>query len=127
MIEEDFRPISEKERAILQRLLKHNFRGHQDLERQLEGLLARQIDEEGSLRLKVVSKVKASIPGGVAVEGRYSDSTSADPGSPHVDILLRVGDGQMRMLERYKDDSSPIGKEPDPAELQLFSQFENSR
>jgi hypothetical protein len=61
---------------------------------------------------------RASIPGGVAVEGRYSDSNSVDRCSPHVNILLHVADGQMRTLERCKDDGSPIKKEPNPAELQ---------
>lgn len=124
MIEQDYRPITNREKAILLRLLELNFRGRDAIREQVGGLLGKQIDNEGSLSLKVTSKTRADIPGGIAVEARYSDSEAVDPWEPHVNLLLHIADGQIKLLEVYKDDGSPIRRMPDPEELQLFSQHE---
>jgi hypothetical protein len=122
MIEQDYRLPSNSERQILNKLLKVNFRDRDVLRQQLEGLLVEQIDDNGSLSLKVTAKGRADIPGGVAVEGRYLDSEAVDAWEPNVNILLHVAEGQLKLLEIYKDGGSKIRRDLDPEGLRLFSQ-----
>jgi hypothetical protein len=124
MIEQDYRLPTSLESQILSRLLGINFRGRDSLTQQLEGLLVRQIDQEGSLALKVTTEARVDLPDGVAVEARYSDSEAVDSWEPKVNLLLHIANGALRILEIYKDDGSKIRRVPDPRELQLFSRYE---
>ena len=71
MIEQDYRLPTSLEKQIFARFLEINFHGRDSLMQQLEGVLVRQIDKEGSLSLKVTTEARIVLPDGVAVEARY--------------------------------------------------------
>jgi len=116
-----FRPLASKEIAILKKLLQQPFRGRDELSQQLIGAQVRQIDDSGSLRFLLRGGTPAPLPRGIAVEATYFDDGNGN--EAHVNILLHVVDGKLSMLEIYKDDGSKIARDPDPAELQVFSQY----
>jgi hypothetical protein len=64
--DKDFRPLQERERKILERLLKHHpFEGRDQLRRQLDSTTARLIvehnDNYGSIELRVADPTPASV------------------------------------------------------------------
>jgi hypothetical protein len=118
---EEFRPLTSSEKAILEKLLETSFPGRDELAQQLRGLQAKQIDDEGSLKLLVTTKSKANVAQGVVSEAKYPDLDTKGEAGAHVNLLLHVADGKLSMLEIYKDDQSKILKKPNPHEFQLFS------
>jgi hypothetical protein len=121
MIETEFRPITDSERSIFLKLLELDFPGRDELKAQLEGLLAKTIDEDGSLMLKVQSDSRAPQKCRVPVEARCPDSDTRSEGDPHVQLLLHVVEGKLFELEIYKEDSSPILELLNPDKFWLFS------
>jgi hypothetical protein len=93
--ESGFEPITSTERAILDKLLSLKFQGRDELIQQLDGLLSRKIDAEGSLQFHVTIDVMASVQSRVPTEARYLDSDDADQEGPHVNVLLHVVDGKL--------------------------------
>jgi hypothetical protein len=118
-----FRPLTEQELGIFKKLFEINFAGKTELSEQLCGLLAKEIDDNGSLKLKVQKLVFAPIKQSVAVEARCPDSDTRCEKDAHINILLHVVDGIMSMLEIYKDDSTPVLRKPEPFALHVFSQL----
>jgi hypothetical protein len=118
-----FRQLRNEEEAILRKLLEIRFPGHDELVQQLFGLQVKSIDAEGSLQLLVAADIKAPIIRGVVAEARYADLDTQDESNAYVNILLHVNEGQLSMLEIYKDDHSKIIKRPNPNELHVFSQL----
>jgi hypothetical protein len=47
-----FRPLDDRERAILEKLLEPEFRGRDELRLQLDSVTARQLHEDGTLKLR---------------------------------------------------------------------------
>lgn len=121
MIETEFRPITDSERSIFLKLLELDFPGRDELKAQLEGLLAKTIDEDGSLMLKVHSDSRTSQKCRVPVEARCPDADTPNEGGPHIQLLLHVVEGKLFELEIYKADSSPILQRPHPSKFWLFS------
>ena len=121
MKENQFRPIIEKEKQVLLKMLDIDFTGRDILRQQLEGLLVKIMDDDGSLSFQVESNSVAPITTAVAVEARCPDLDSKEMNDPHINLLLHVVDGKMKQLEIYRDDSKPILREPDPGNLHLFS------
>jgi hypothetical protein len=100
----DFRPLEEREKKLLERLLEHHpFEGRDQLRAQLDSTKARVIpeyfDNYGSIELLVADPVPANVPCSVPVEAEYID----DDGVP-VWILLHVKGGVMRELEVCRAD-----------------------
>jgi hypothetical protein len=122
MTEADYRALTSLERDILQRLLEADFAGCEQLQEQLEGLRAKQIDDEGSLGFEVKAGAPAPVEHRVPVEAHYSDDDRAGDGAPLVHILLHVREGRLWMLEIYKDDGSPILQSPDPPRMDIWAQ-----
>jgi len=120
MIEARFRPITDVERRLFEKLLAQNFAGRDALSDQLKGMLARVVDEEGSLALKVCSPVRATVRHRVPVDARYADLDTVNEAGPYVNILLHVKDGQIVELEIYKDDQSAIQRRPNKSDLEVF-------
>jgi hypothetical protein len=121
MIETEFRPITDAERTVFLKLLELDFPGRDELKAQLEGLLAKTIDEDGSLMLKVQSDSRARLKYRVPVEARCPDADTRSETDPHVQLLLHVVEGKLFELEIYKEDSSPILVRPHPKKFWLFS------
>lgn len=117
--EEEFRSLTATEVAILEKMLEREFRGRDELLRQLPGLQGKKIDSEGSLRLAVASGPVASIPNVIAAEARYPDLDAKDE-SGYVVLLLHVANGRLARLEILKNDGSKILKAPNPSELEVY-------
>jgi hypothetical protein len=118
----DFRPLEERERKLLERLLEHHpFEGRDQLRRQLDSTTARLIvehnDNYGSIELRVADPTPASVLYLVPVEAEYLD----DDGIP-VWVLLHVTrEGVMWQLEICRADGLPLISPPKPERLEPFS------
>ena len=125
MKDNEFRPLTDKELLILKKLSEVNFKGHDQLFEQIQGLSAKTLDKNGSIRLHVQSSSIIPVNQGVLVEARCPDSDTTSESEPHINILLHVNVGKITMLEIYKDDSTDIKGEIDPNKFNfLFSQHE---
>lgn len=107
---EPWRPLFERERAVLNLLLTSPFPGRDELRVQVDHAQVRVIDNEGSLAFEITgpaAQVKERIP----VEGYYHDGPADDPGCV-VELLLHVVDGQIKELEAYRRDGRDIAIGP---------------
>jgi hypothetical protein len=111
----DYRKPTPAETNLFDRLLEGDFPGRNELRHQVDRVLVREIDENGSLELKTSSDLLAPTAFRIPTEGEAKDSDGIS-----VHVLLHVVDGKINELEIYKDDSSPLIKLPDPAEFTLF-------
>ena len=118
----NFRPLVERERKLLERLLEHHpFEGRDQLRQQLDPATARLIvehnDNYGSIELRVADPTPAAVLYRVPVEAEYLD----DDGIP-VWVLLHVDrGGVMRQLEICRADGLPLITPPMPERLEPFS------
>ena len=118
----NFRPLEDRERKLLERLLEHHaFEGRDELRAQLNSATARLIveyhDNYGSIELRVAEPVKATARYRVPVEAEYFD----DDGVP-VWVLLHVNrEGVMCELEICRADGRPLLSPPTPEQLEPFS------
>jgi len=106
-MEEALRPLTALERGYIDRLLTADFPGRDEVAQQLTSALARRIDDEGSVALVPQSDARAPVLKRVPVEGESVDND----GVP-IYFLLHVVDSQVRELEIYKADGSPIVRRP---------------
>ena len=65
----------------------------------------------------------ANLKGGPVAEGSYSVDELNSDNPIRVNVLLHVRRGTFRMLEIYKDDSSPLTAPLDIKKLTLFSRL----
>ena len=113
MMDDTYRSPSAIEWALLKKLLEKSFPGRDELLEQLDGLLIKTIDEEGSLSLKINPlATPAKVTDRIVAEGHYSDENASSSEGPQVHVLLHVVTGVLTTLEIYKDDGSPIRKRP---------------
>jgi hypothetical protein len=117
-----YRPLTEWERRLLQRLLSRPFPGRDELLTQLDEALASPIDgdgtavdENGSLYLKTWSAQKAGVRVRVPAEGKAPDADGV-----MIHYLLFVDDeGKMNHLEVFKEDLSKVLRHAEPDELEV--------
>jgi hypothetical protein len=103
-MDSEFRPLDIRERALLEKLLEIDFPGRDALRGQLGGIRAKQIEDDGTLRLRCTSGVPAVVKYRLVSEG-----TCADADCVQISVLLHVNKhGFMCMLEIIKVDGSPI-------------------
>jgi hypothetical protein len=121
MIESEYRAPSEREMALLHRLLGVPFLGRDELVQQLSDLRVRRIDEDGSFALLVTKGVRAPVRERIPVEARYKDVDVEPENGPYVYALLHVVDGRMTELEIFKEDGSPIIEQPNPETLEVIA------
>ena len=119
-MEKAFRPLEERERRILERLLgNHHFQGREELLKQLESTSARLIaeykDNYGSIELHVADAAPANVRFRVPVEAEYRD----DDGVP-VWVLVHVVGGFLDELEIVRADGQPLISPPLPERLQVY-------
>ena len=107
-----YRPLTDAEGALLQKLLEGQFPGRSDLIYQLQGLKVEQVDSAGSLRFRVAHGRQAQVRSNVVAEARYPDLNTRCDTDAHVNIILHVRAGKLFILEVYKDDGSPILRGP---------------
>lgn len=116
MLNEPLRPLTPLERRYVDRLLTVDFPGRAQVAEQLTDTLARRIDDEGSVELVPQSDVRAPVLKRIPVEGESADSD----GVP-IYFLLHVIDSQVRELEIYKADGSPIHRMPAPEQVEVMA------
>jgi hypothetical protein len=122
-IDNEFRPLSEEERRVIQRLLEQPFPGRDEMLRQLEGAQVRFqpdcLDHAcGSLEIRVESDVV--IPDSSSLtqapyEGLYTDES----GEP-VQIALFHKQGKLCELEFIVYSMQPRGRFPKPEEMSVY-------
>jgi hypothetical protein len=115
------RPLEERERKLLKRLLEHHpFEGRDQLRKQLDSTTARLIvehkDNYGSIDLFVADPIPAKVPCTVPVEAEYRD----DDGIP-VWVLLHVQRGIVRELEICRADGRRLISHAAPERIEPFS------
>jgi hypothetical protein len=114
--EEPLRPLTSIERSYVERLLTVDFPGREQIAEQLQSVLARRIDAEGSIEFVPQSSVRADVMKRVPVEGE-----SADVDGVPIYFLLHVVESQVRELEIYKADGSPIKQMPPPEHVDVVA------
>ena len=80
----------------------------------MDRAVARIIDENGSLAIRVMDCDRANVRERVPVEADAIDSD----GQP-VHVLLHVVDGYLNELELYRNDLKPVLSFPSSTELQV--------
>ena len=111
-MDEDFRPLTERERSVLEQLLADDFPGVEGLRKQLASPLVRTIDEFGSLTVKPSSGEKAEVTKTVPVEAEFEDVDGVT-----ISILLFVHAGLVYELQLFKGDDSAIIRWPVAEEM----------
>lgn len=120
-LENEFRPLSDSERALLNRLFEINFIGREQLARQLPNLLAKKIEDSGSLEFQVQGGVLAPLDGCIA-EASCKDADTTESNSAKILVLLHVKQGKLWLLEIYKENMAPIHNQPKADDLEnLFT------
>jgi hypothetical protein len=114
-MDSEFRPLDTPERELLEKLLEVEFPGRDELRVQLGSVTAKQIHEDGTLKLRCHSGCPAPCFSLVA-EGEYTD---ADGGM--MTVMLHVDRrGFMWLLEIIRYDGSPIIRPPSARDLTLL-------
>jgi hypothetical protein len=108
MNDEAWREPSKDEKRVLELLLSADFKGRDELQKQVNTARVRTIDREGSISFEVKpDTAPASVEQRVPAETMYRD----EDGVP-VGVLLHVVDGRLHEMEVYKADGSDIKVRP---------------
>ena len=108
-----FRQLNGREFRLLEKLLEVEFPGRDELRAQLGSVTAKQIEQDGTLRLHCASGPPSPRKLTLAAEG-----TCKDADGKLISIMLHVDKhGFMNMLEIYKYDLSPIINPPSAGDL----------
>ena len=115
--EDEYRPLTPEESALLDHLLgHHDFPGRDGLSGQLSSIRARRIDEYGTLQFSIAEPLAAKVIQTIPVEAEYLD----DDGVP-VWVMLHVAQGVMHGLEISRADGRPLISPPTSKRLEPFS------
>ena len=97
---------------MLLRLVEPEFPGRDVLRDQIDHLLVKPIDENGSLDLKCKTPTVAPVEKRIPTEAEAVDGDGIT-----IHYLLHVVGGKLKELEVYKDDSSAVLQHPSPDDL----------
>jgi|SRR6266700_2547868 len=115
-MDSDFRELTTREKDLLEKLLTAAIHGRDELRTQLNHVKAKQIEEDGTLRLQ--------CNGGIPAPGKYApvaEGISKDADGSDIAVILHLGKGGfMSMLEIIKDIGSPIINPPSAHDLVLL-------
>lgn len=114
-VSKPYRQLTGRERRLILRLLELAFPGRDELLKQVEHLVVRSSDENGSLELQCELLTRAAVEKRVPTEGEALDQDGII-----IHYLLHVVAGTMRVLEVYKEDSSSVLQPPDPADVEVI-------
>jgi uncharacterized protein DUF6984 len=93
-----------------------NFVGEEAVARQVPGLRVTKIDANGSLKLEPrAGTIAARVAVRVPVEGVARDLDGAA-----IHILIHVVAGRLSELELFRDDSKPVQRQPEAADVSLL-------
>lgn len=112
----NLRTLTVEESRILSTLLAVDFPGRAQLVEQSQDVLARVIDENGSLELVTDRTPPAPVVKRIPVEAEQEDDDGVT-----VHVLLHVVDGRLHELEIYREDSARLRAPIDPEQLHIGS------
>lgn len=111
-----FRKLDDRERGLLEKLLEVEFPGRDELRAQLASVTAKQIEKDGTLKLRCDLGPPATTKFRLVAEAMCKD---ADGGQ--ISVLLHVDkEGFLHMLEIIKYDGSPIVRPPSAQDLMVL-------
>lgn len=102
-----FRRMTEREDALIHRLLRHDFPGRVQVHDQLRDARVVSLDEDGSLRIATRVPGTAPVVRRISIEASYPDDDGVQ-----VHLLLHVVDGVVDELEVYRDDLARAIRSP---------------
>jgi hypothetical protein len=108
------RPVTERERALIDRLVSAEFPGCVEIREQLRSVTVRDLDPEGSLELLTTTGPDAPVDRRVPVEAEVVDRDGK-----RIHVMLHVIDGRAKEIEIYKDDGSAMLEQVDASKLQI--------
>ncbi len=106
------RPPTEAERRILDKLLRQEFPGREEIRNQLRTYLVSTADENGSLSLYPDKPAKVPVVSSVPAWGKTRDADGV-----MVYVRLHVIQGWVKELEIARDDASHVMRPPEPQAL----------
>jgi hypothetical protein len=114
-VETNFRKPTDREQALLNRLLEAEFPGRDELATLLCPILVKTIDEDGGLELLSQVEGKAAVVKRVPVEAEGKDEDGVV-----IHMLLHVVDGRPVELEFFREDSKTVKTVPPPSAFELI-------
>jgi hypothetical protein len=108
------RQLTESERDLIAYLLTADFPGAVALRAQLAKCVAKVIDDDGSLSIRVADSSPAEVNRRIPVEAECLDDDGI-----FIHVLLHVLDGLLNELEIYRDDSKLVSRLVKPEDLNL--------
>lgn len=115
-MDSEFRELTMRERGLLEKLLDAAIHVRDELRTQLNHVKAKQIEEDGTLRLQCDGGIPARGKYAPVAEGTYKDADGAD-----IAVILHLGKGGfMSMLEIIKYNGSRIIRPPSAQDLVLL-------
>ena len=117
-VQPDPRSPTDRELALLRRLLEPSFPGVAELRKQLDGISVAQAAEEDVLTLLLMpadSAPRAVVRRRVPVEGIAEDVD----GVP-INLLLHVLGGRLTELEIFRGDGGPVVIPPAPGSVEVL-------
>lgn len=120
MTKTNYRPLSNLEITILEKLLSVDLPEIGILREQISRTKALTVDENGSIKLKVNSPVRARIGDGPLVTATQIDQDTVIGYGPYINVLLFLKKGVLEEVDIYKDDSGKIINPIDPQRFDLI-------
>jgi hypothetical protein len=114
-VESKFRKPTDREQALLNRLLEADFPGRDELASLLRQALVKTIDEDGGLELQSQVEGRAPVVKRVPVEAEGKDEDGVV-----IHVLLHVVDGRPVELELFREDSESVKKLPPSSAFELI-------
>jgi hypothetical protein len=114
-VQEEFRQPTDREQALLNRLLEAELPGREELAPLVRRVLVKTIDEDGGLELRSQVEGKAPVVQRVPVEAEGKDEDAAV-----IHMLLHVVDGRPVELEFYRDGVGNVKTMPLPSAFELI-------
>jgi hypothetical protein len=113
-----YRPLSPNERELLERLLEPRFPGRDELRAQLDGLMVKELDDEGCLAFECRSGPRAEVRWPVPAQGEGLD---VDGSVLHVS--LQVADGFIHSLVLWSESTAKPSGLPPATGLKVFAPY----
>lgn len=107
-----FRQLSDREKGLLNRLFEFDFIGRDQLVQQLPNLLAKRIQETGTLEFQVQDEAARAPVDGCIIEASCKDADTTEFNPAQIIVLLHVKHGKLWLLEIYKENNAPIHNVP---------------
>lgn len=115
-MDSEFRELNTRERELLEKLLNAATHGRDELRTQLNYVTAKQVENDGTLRLQ--------CSGGIGAPGKYApvaEGVCKDADGADIAVILHLGKGGfMSILEIIRYDGSRIINPPSAQNLVLL-------